>query len=86
MKNTIVAIRYAKSLLDLAIELKSLEVVLADMKLIYSVCSANPELMVVLRSPIIKSDKKAEYFDRDIWQTNLSFDSKILELVESKKA
>lgn len=58
MKDTKVAARYAKSLLDLSIEMKSLEVVLADMRLILSVCSANPELAVVLRSPIIKSDKK----------------------------
>ena len=58
MKDTKVAARYAKSLLDLSIEMKSLEVVLADMKMIYGVCAENSELTAVLRSPIIKSDKK----------------------------
>ena len=58
MKDTKVAARYAKSLLDLSIEMKSLEVVLADMKMIYAVCAANSELAAVLKSPIIKSDKK----------------------------
>ena len=71
MKDTIVAARYAKSLLDLSIELKSLEVVLADMKMIHSVCAANPELTAVLKSPIIKSDKKLSILN-EIFGKNIS--------------
>jgi len=58
MQGTKVASRYAKSLLGLALETGVLEKVYADMKLISTTCKANPELSLMLRSPIIKSDKK----------------------------
>jgi len=52
--------RYAKSLLELSIEKGSLEKVYADMKLILSTCRENHELQVLLKSPIVNSDKKQE--------------------------
>ncbi len=54
----VVATRYAKSLFDLANEKNLLEPVSADMKMINATCKANHELVVVLKSPIIKTDKK----------------------------
>ncbi|MHB8259482.1 MAG: ATP synthase F1 subunit delta [Bacteroidia bacterium] len=54
----LVAIRYAKSLLQLAIEKGQLEKVYADMQLIESVCEGNREFTNFLNSPIIKTDKK----------------------------
>ena len=58
MQGTKVAARYAKSLLDLSLEQGVLEKVYADMKLVDSICKENKEFVVMLRSPIIKSDKK----------------------------
>jgi|SRR6185436_14011545 F-type H+-transporting ATPase subunit delta len=58
MKGLKLATRYAKSLIDLAVELKMLERVFDDMKLINDSCKASRELLVALQSPIIKTDKK----------------------------
>jgi F-type H+-transporting ATPase subunit delta len=58
MRETIVASRYAKSLLDLALEQGQLEKVYADMKLILDVCRENADLTVFLKSPVINTDKK----------------------------
>ena len=58
MQNPRLAGRYAKSLLDLAIEKQALEPVLQDMKSIESLCSQSPEFAAVLKSPVIKGSKK----------------------------
>lgn len=58
MNNPRLAGRYAKSLLDLAIENKELETVYADVKYIKFLCRQNPDFVSLLRSPIIKGDKK----------------------------
>ncbi|MDI1354089.1 MAG: ATP synthase F1 subunit delta [bacterium] len=59
----IVANRYAKSLMGLAIESKKLDVVRKDMKLIEQVCRENREFTLFLNSPVIKTDKKVEVFN-----------------------
>ena len=58
MKGAKAAARYAKSLLSLAVEQKTLEAAFSDMKLIDDTCDQNPELQVLLKSPVIKGDKK----------------------------
>src|SRR5919112_5487093 len=58
MQNPRLAIRYAKSLLDLAQEQNKLELVYNDMKLLDNICTTNREFANVLKSPIIKEDKK----------------------------
>jgi len=58
MSNARLAGRYAKSILDLAIEQDQLEIVYADMKFIQAVCKASNEFVNLLRSPIIKADQK----------------------------
>jgi F-type H+-transporting ATPase subunit delta len=58
MPNPRLATRYAKSLLDLAIEQNSVDATLQDMQLLDSVCRQSREFVVMLRSPIIKADKK----------------------------
>src|SRR6185436_13020004 len=58
MPNPRLATRYAKSLLDLAIEKGQLEEVYADMQWLQSVCKTNRDFVNVLRSPIIKGDVK----------------------------
>jgi F-type H+-transporting ATPase subunit delta len=58
MPNPRLATRYAKALIQLAIERGELETVFADMQWLQSVCKSNPDFVNVLRSPIIKGDQK----------------------------
>lgn len=58
MQNPRLANRYAKSLIDLSIEKNQLEAVYADMKYIQAVCASNKDFVSLLKSPIIKADKK----------------------------
>ncbi len=58
MKGTKAASRYAKSLLSLAVEQKTLDTAYADMKLIDDTCDANRDLQLLLKSPVVKADKK----------------------------
>ena len=58
MPNPRLATRYAKSLIDLAIENDQLETIFADMQWLQAVCKASREFVNVLRSPVIKADKK----------------------------
>ena len=60
MRNPRLAARYAKSLLDLSIEKDQLEQVYADMQWLKAVCAGNPDFVNLLRSPIIKGDKKTK--------------------------
>lgn len=53
-----IASRYAKSLLDLAVERKVLEEVNKDMQLLKGVADDNRGLVLMLKSPIITHDKK----------------------------
>lgn len=54
-----VASRYAKSIIDLAVEQNVLEEVKNDIELFVSTCRANPALQAILKNPIISLDKKA---------------------------
>lgn len=60
MQNPRLAGRYAKSLIDLATEQNQLQTVYADMKYLQAVCKSNADFVAVLRSPIIKEDKKSK--------------------------
>ena len=63
MKNPRLAGRYAKSLLDLAIEQNQVDAVCADMKWLHSICKSNPDFVAVLRSPIIKPTVKEKIIE-----------------------
>lgn len=82
MRDIKVASRYAKSLLGIAIEQNKLEELHNDMQLINAVCTENRELVLLLKSPIVKADKKetilAEVFGKSITQISTSFISIIL--------
>ncbi len=63
MNNPRLAGRYAKSLVDLAIELNQLDVVYADMKWLQGLGKTNPDFTAVLRSPVIKPGIKEKIID-----------------------
>lgn len=77
MKETRVALRYAKSLLSLAQESNVLEQVKDDVLTIQSVCEECPDFISLLKSPIVKTDKKLaiinEIFAKELSELSLSF-------------
>lgn len=63
MLNPRLASRYAKSLIDIAIERNSLDEALKDMQFIDAICRQSPDFVSMMRSPIIKADKKDAIVD-----------------------
>jgi F-type H+-transporting ATPase subunit delta len=63
MTNPRLATRYAKIIIDLAIEQKQLDAVYADMKFLLRICKSNPDFLAVLLSPIIKPSSKGKIIE-----------------------
>jgi F-type H+-transporting ATPase subunit delta len=63
MPNPRLAARYAKSLLDLAVEKGQLEAVHSDMLLLQGLIRSSRELANLLKSPIVNPDKKDKILD-----------------------
>ncbi len=59
-----VAYRYANSLLLLATEHGTLKGTQADMQLVSDTCKRERELVVLLKSPVVKPDKKARILEQ----------------------
>lgn len=82
MRDIKVASRYAKSLLKIAIEENSLEELHSDMVLVNSVCTNSPDLVLMLKSPIVRTDKKkavlSEVFGKNVSAMSNAFISIIL--------
>ena len=85
MKETRVAQRYAKSLISLAKERQVLEQVKEDMQNIKFVCEENVDFSNMLKSPIVKTDKKSailnEIFAKEVSELSLAF----INIVTEKK-
>ena len=85
MNQSRATIRYAKSLLQLSIEQECLEQSYNDMMLIDSVCSENKELILLLKSPIIKTDQKLEILKK-IFRSKLGEVSmRFVNIITNKK-
>lgn len=63
MQNPRLATRYAKSILEIAVEQNQLEEIFKDMLLMQSICKSNKDFVALLKSPIIKADKKGKILD-----------------------
>jgi F-type H+-transporting ATPase subunit delta len=63
MKGTQVAVRYARSLFEFAIERNELDTVFDDIRLIKKACDESRELRLFLKSPIIPADKKGKILE-----------------------
>ncbi|RFS23820.1 F0F1 ATP synthase subunit delta [Chitinophaga silvatica] len=77
MQNPRLASRYAKALIDLAQELNQLEAVNTDMLYLHQVLKSSTDLVNLLKSPIIKADKKqkilAAVFEGRLSNTTFAF-------------
>ncbi len=85
MTHSLAGNRYAKSLLEIAVENNKLEEVYNNMLLIESTIKENRDLSVLLNSPVVKSTKKVSVliaiFGAKIGDTTTSF----LQLVSERK-
>jgi F-type H+-transporting ATPase subunit delta len=83
MKDKLIAQRYAKALIDLAVERNELETVKADIDIIRE--GLTPEFRMALLSPVITDEQKSKIF-RAIYQNNLSpLSFSFFDLVFSKR-
>lgn len=64
MKNTKAASRYAKALLELAIEQKKIDSVLGDMQFLLRTSDEIRDFALLIASPIINADKKISIFEK----------------------
>jgi F-type H+-transporting ATPase subunit delta len=85
MRDIKVASRYAKSLLKIAIEENTLEDLHNDMVLVKDVCNANKELKLLLKSPIIKSDKKTLILNQIFEGKVSTITSSFMAIITTKK-
>jgi F-type H+-transporting ATPase subunit delta len=85
MRETRIAIRYAKALFELSLEQKSIEQVNQDIMLVRDVCLQNKDFRLMLSSPIIKTDKKQgvinTLFEGKIGKLSLAY----LNIIASKR-
>src|SRR5436309_718775 len=72
MQNPRLASRYAKSLLDLAVEQNSLDVLLKDMQTVSRICNISRDFVLMLRSPVISADKKLSVVNEVLKSSNVS--------------
>ncbi len=84
MKNSRAAIRYAKSLLDLAKEQGKEDAVFNDMQLISNTINASSDLKAVLNSPVVKSDKKESILNSIFNEKVDAITLKFLSIVANK--
>jgi len=83
MQNPRLASRYAKSIIDLALEKGQVDAICNDMKLLDTVCKTNADFVAMLRSPVIFADKKIaivkEVFGNNINVITSAFVSLLVE-------
>ena len=84
MPNPRLASRYAKSLIDLALEKGELEKVFADMQWLQQVIKGSRDFANLLRSPIIKADKKEKIVEAIIGKQVSNITSLFIRLLITK--
>ena len=85
MKQSRATIRYAKALLQLSIEKNNLEETYSDMVLLDNLCSKSKEIILLLKSPIIKTDIKIKILDKIFENKVSSLSEKFIKIIVSKK-
>lgn len=71
MSESVVAYRYAKALIDLAIEQKVVKEVNDDMTFFSDVCGINKDFQAVMANPIIRHSKKLNIL-KEIFEKNVN--------------
>ena len=84
MNNPRLAIRYAKSLIDLAKEKDQLTEVYEDMKFLQRTCQSNPDFVALLDSPVIEEHKKNKIIEAVITGRVTYLTATFIKLLASK--
>jgi len=84
MNNPRLATRYAKSIIDLAVEQNQLDAVYNDMKFLLRICKSNPDFVAVLRSPIIKPLSKGKIIESVTKESVCVLTSAFIKLLVTK--
>ena len=85
MKQSRATIRYAKAFLQLSVEQNCLEKSYRDMLLVDKACAESKELMLLLKSPIVKSRQKQKIFDQIFSNKVNKLSMDFVKIIISKK-
>jgi F-type H+-transporting ATPase subunit delta len=85
MKGTRASARYAQSLLSLALDNNELEKVFADVNLILKTIHDNRDLAAMLKSPVIKTEKKKIILDAIFSKEVAAVTNSFLQLIATHK-
>jgi F-type H+-transporting ATPase subunit delta len=85
MPGTLIAKRYAKALFDFSLEMNKVEDVKADMELLLSVCESNADFRQLLRSPVIRTEKKQHVMQSLFKDKVNEISSRYLDIIIRKK-
>lgn len=85
MRGSLAGHRYAKSLIGLSIEKDELEDVYKDMLLISTTVEGSKDLDVLLKSPVVKTDKKQEILTAIFGKEASELTKQFLLLISSRK-
>ena len=85
MRETLLASRYAKSLFDLSIDMKLLEEVYKDVTELLEICQANKDFDQMLKSPVIRQDKKMKVLSVIFRERVQDLTYKFIELLTRNK-
>lgn len=80
-----IATRYAKSILDLAMEMDQVELVLADMEMLLKVMNESADLRAFLKSPIIAFNRKRQIIGKLFEGKVSTLTLKFMELLAGKQ-
>jgi len=81
MKEARIAIRYSKALFELAQEKELLDGVYKDMVQLGSICTTNRDFLLMLKSPVIKTEKKKKILRQVFGNTFLEISQRFLEII-----
>lgn len=84
MPNPRLASRYAKSLLDLAVEKDQLETVYADMQYLQQLTRSSRDLLNLLRSPVVSAEKKQSVMEAIVGSNVSALTSAFVRLLINK--
>ena len=86
MDQSAIAVRYAKAFFATAKEKSLLDLLKADIELVFSVCTESTDFILLLESPIVKTSKKAQLiisiFKGKVNELTLSF---LMLIIENKR-
>ncbi len=85
MKSTKAASRYAKALLEIAIDQKKVDSILGDMNFISQVSTESEDFQQLISSPVVKSDKKLAIFNTIFEQFEKESKDFIQLIVENRR-